>query len=216
MNENLTALAVIQAIGEKAAGRYRLRTDDAEIQPWLDCYPVDGADRAVLRLKRLSNKTDHWKTIAIALVPEPSGLQQSFSWIAAIKDDLLDPESADLYFIGAVTGSEVSMDFCTSIETREQFCRKYILRPGEQITDLMNRTFLSSLTDHTLETEIVDPLNTAIQQTGARLAHFSVARQVHWRDALLSGETGAALVDALFSEISQNDMLTTDETSAEN
>ena len=216
MNEKLTALAVTQAIGEKAAGKYQLRTDDAEIQSWLDCYHVDGADRAVLRLKRLSNKTDHWKTIAIALVAEPAELQQSFSWIASIKDELLDPESADLYFIGAVTNSEVSMEFCTSIETREQFCRKYILRPGEQITDLINRTFLSSFDEHSLETEIVDPLNTAIQQTGARLAHFSITRQHHWRDALLSGETGAALVDALFSEIPLDNTLTTNETSEEN
>jgi hypothetical protein len=216
MNENLTAAAVIQAISEKAAGKYQLRTDDAEIQSWLDGYSVDGADCAVLRLKRLSNLTNYWKTIAIALVPEPAGLQESFSWIAAIKDELLDPESSDLYFIGAITAGEVSMDFCTSIETKEQFCRKYILRPGEQIADLMNRTFLSSFAEHTLETEIVDPLNTAIQQTGARFAHFSADRQVHWREALLSGETGAALVDALFSEISQNDTLTTDETSAEN
>ncbi len=201
MNEKLTAQFIIDEITNKVQSKYSVRSDSDEITQWLAYDQEELPDRAVLRLKRLTNKSDNWKTIAISLVEEPTEFQKAFSWVATIKDDLLDPESADLYFIGAVTAVEVSPEFCTNIESKEQFCRKYILRPGETVNDLIERTFLSTLTNDVIQADIVDPLYTAIQQTGERIAAFSQLQQSHWRQAFLSGSSGAELIDELFKPI---------------
>jgi len=201
MKDTLTAQLIINEITNKAQSKYSVRSESEEISQWLAYNEENFTSRAVVRLKRLTNRSDNWKTIVISLVKEPMELQKSLSWVASIKDDLLDPESADLYFIGAITDTQVSLEFCTNIESKEQFCRKYILRPDESINELMERTFLSTLTDDVIQADIVDPLYTAIQQTGERMAAFSQDQQTHWRQALLSRLTGAELIDELFKPI---------------
>lgn len=201
MNDQLTLANLVAGINEKAKEKYVLRTEGEDIDQWMSYCPDNKDDYAIIRLKRHNNRSEFWKTILIAFVAEPDFFQSAFNWIASIKDELLDPETADLYFIGAVTASEVSIEFCTNIETKEQFCRKYILRPGETMQALMDRTFLATLDGSKLSTEIADPLFTAINQTGLRINTFTAGQQTHWRNVLLNGKTGADLIDDLFQQL---------------
>ena len=204
MNNSLTLDTIITSIKERAKQKYVIRTEGPDIVNWMAIELGEVIERTVLRLKRETNRSENWKTIVISIVTEPALFQTAFKWVATIKDELLDPETADLYFIGVVSSSDISLEFCTNIETKEQFCRKYILRPGEDVNDLIGRTFLSTLDENIISTDIVDPLHTAIQQTGARISSFSAYQQGHWRSALISGSTGAELIDDLFRELPNN------------
>jgi hypothetical protein len=216
MRNDISLQNMISEISNRAIGRYNLKTDDDDIRQWVGFRHEKLTEGSVLRLKRLDNPNNLWKTIVICLVREPAHFHDAFSWVADIRDDLPDPETADLYFIGAVTDTDVSQEFCTNLESKEQFCRKYIMRPSEDIPGLMDRTFLSSTTETEVSEEIVDPLFTAIQVTGEKLAQFTTEHQLRWRNMLISGHTGAELIDRLFIDVTALDQSQANETSGEN
>jgi len=216
MRNDISLQNMISEISNRAAGRYNLNADDDHIRQWTGFRHELLTEGGVLRLKRVDNPRDFWKTIVICLVRDPSQFHEAFSWVADIRDDLPDPETADLYFIGAVTGTDVSQEFCTNLESKEQFCRKYIMRPSEDIPALMDRTFLSSTTETEVSEDIVDPLFTAIQVTGEKLALFTSEHQLRWRNMLVSGHTGAELIDRLFINVIATDQFNANETPPEN
>ena len=206
---------LVEAFKDKALIKYLISDDDAFSLNLLEFAPVQLTEIGILRLKRNLNRTNNWKTLIIVLLDSVAEFPIAFQWVAAIKEELLDPESSDLYFIGAVKDNQISPELCTNIESGEQFCRKYILRPGETISDFLDRTFLANLIESKVEDELVDPLYMAIQLTAKRLPTFTAYQQEYWRDILLSGNSGAELIDQLFKQAPISLNTPEDETSGE-
>lgn len=154
----------------------------------------------LLRIKRNGYERASFKTLVFAAVDKEEDFRKVFSCVASIKEEVLDPESSDLYFVGTVKDRSISNASCTQIESTEQFCRKYILRPDESLDGLLDRTFLSDLTSTAFEQEIVDPLLMALQQTAERMPVFGSGMQDRWYSLLRSGLGGADLIEALFGD----------------
>ena len=216
MSEELNIHQLVEAFTNKASERYELAAKDVLISNLTELAPVELTEIGIIRLKRSINKTNNWKTLILTVLGSVSDFQMAFRWVAAIKEELLDPESSDLYFIASVKNNEISPELCTNIESGDQFCRKYVLRPGETLIEFLDRTFLANLTESKVEDEIVDPLYMAIQQTAQRLPAFTEHQQEYWRETLLSGNSGAELIDHLFKQLPISLHTNYNETSGEN
>jgi hypothetical protein len=114
------------------------------------------------------------------------------------KEELLDPESADLYLIVMLENMDLTLEECVSMEASEKFCRKFILRPDETIEDLMKRTFLPVIIEDKTTDAVFDPLTVALNDTGKDAEWFSANERDRWRALLLSSKSGHDLVEKLF------------------
>jgi hypothetical protein len=184
-------------------GRFQLQESTLSV---LLCLDETSIAKKVLRIQRIKqdNITYHenWKTILIAEVHTKEEIQFAQEWSAIVKDALLDPETADLYLfiIYAPNVFDISIDECNSIESSEQYCRKYIQRPGKTAIELIERTFLSKLEDIQQQNDVIDPINTAIAATAEKHSWFTDEEQKKWRTALLSENSGYDLIELLFSK----------------
>ncbi len=88
MRNDISLQNMISEISNRAAGRYNLNTDDDHIRQWTGFRHELLTEGGVLRLKRVDNPRDFWKTIVICLVHDPSQFHEAFSWVADIRDDL--------------------------------------------------------------------------------------------------------------------------------
>lgn len=160
--------------------------------------------KEILRIKRLGIKVDSWKTIVLVEIEanDEDGikveLKKAISWLASIKEFLLGAESTDLYLFLAFN-SEVCIEECLRIESTEQFCRKYVLLPGEEISEFVNRTFLQKIknSEDTIDGE--DPLERAFSETAAKYKWLTPKIQKTWKKAF-ADLSGSELVDALLKE----------------
>lgn len=200
MNREIKVQDFVTELSAVGDGRYMIVDNDDVILHLAKITPDELTDIGIVRLKRIKNASKYWKTIVISTIQSISELSTVFTWIANIKEELVDPESADLYLFTAIHDAELSDELCTNLEASEQFCRKYILRPNERISNMLERTFMSNLLGQQVEGDIVDPLHMAIEKTALKKTTFSESKQNHWREALLSGKSGAELIDALFKE----------------
>jgi hypothetical protein len=164
------------------------------------------ANKQVLRIQRIkqnnSSNSENWKTLLIVEIQSKEEIRSALEWSAIVKDSLLDPETADLYLFIIFDRSdiEISIDECYNIESSEQYCRKYIQRPGNTPIELIERTFLSKLEDVQQQGDAIDPINTVMAATAEKHAWFTDDEQKKWRNALLSNNSGFELIDLLFSE----------------
>jgi len=191
----------VKVIAELAKDKYQIDSTGVFVEKILSLAPKQLEDKRVIRLQRISTGSNNWRTFLMAVLDSQDEVNLVLQWAADTKDELLDPESADLYLIAAIKDSNFSVDQCINIESGEQFCRKYILRPGETESDLVNRTFLGSLKGEVTKEEISDPLLGALARAGSEKEWFNAAEQAHWHEAFLSGKTGAELVDLLFADV---------------
>ena len=157
--------------------------------------------KEILRIKRRSTKVDSWKTLVFIEI-EADGeneikgeLKKAISWIASVKESLLGEENTDLYLFLAFSGGG-SEEECLRIEATEQFCRKYVLLPGEQIPDFVNRTFLQRLLNNIDSVDGSDPLERAFSKTVAQYGWLTPEVQKTWKKAF-SNLSGSELLDAL-------------------
>ena len=160
--------------------------------------------KEILRIKRLGIKVDRWKTLVLVEIEADNEndikveLKKAISWLASVKESLLGTESTDLYLFLAFN-SMVSIEECLRIESTEQFCRKYVLLPGEEISEFVNRTFLQKII-YSADTIIAeDPLERAISETVAKYSWLTPEIQKKWKKAF-SDLSGSELVDALLEE----------------
>ena len=200
MNSNLTAQIVLESLRDAAMQRYDSVLDGDDVSYLCSLHPNRLSDFGILRLKRSSHSASCYKTIAVNVVENPSEFHESFRWLASMKEVILDPESSDLYFVGAIKNEAVSKEMCITIESGEQFCRKYVMRPEEEMQSFIDRTFLSNLNADELNDDITDPLIAAISKTSLALPEFEEELQKHWQSALLSGKAGADIANDLFSK----------------
>ncbi|WP_378956284.1 ABC-three component system middle component 1 [Pelosinus sp. sgz500959] len=161
-------------------------------------------NKGILRIKRLGIKVDSWKTLALVEIEADDEndikveLKKAISWLAAVKEFLLGTESTDLYLFLAFNG-EVCIEECLRIESTEQFCRKYVLLPGEEISEFVNRTFLQKLINSGATIDGEDPLERAFSETAAKYKWLTPEIQKTWKKAF-SDLSGSELVDALLKE----------------
>lgn len=157
--------------------------------------------KEILRIKRLSTEVDSWKTLVFIEIEADSEseikteLKNAFSWIAAVKENLLGLESTDLYLFLAFN-SEISTEECLRIESTEQFCRKYVLLPNEEISVFVNRTFLQKIVSNKDAVYSKDPLERAFLNTVTQYSWLTPEIQKRWKKAF-SELSGSELFEAL-------------------
>lgn len=160
--------------------------------------------KEILRIKRLGIKVDSWKTLVLIEIESDDEnnikveLKKAISWLALVKESLLGAESTDLYLFLAFN-SKVNIEECLRIESTEQFCRKYVLLPNEEIPDFVNRTFLQKLLNSTDTIKGEDPLERAFSETVAQHSWLTPEIQKRWKKAF-ADLSGSELFDALLEE----------------
>jgi hypothetical protein len=107
----------------------------------------------------------------------------------------LGPESTDLYLFLAFN-SIISTEECLRIESTEQFCRKYVLLPNEEIFDLLDRTFLQEFISSEDTAKSTDPLERAFSNTLDQFSWLTPEVQKRWKKAF-SELSGSDLFDEL-------------------
>ncbi|MBJ6120063.1 hypothetical protein JAO76_17790 [Pontibacter sp. BT310] len=162
----------------------------------------DAIKRAVIRIQRRINSAvpmlNTWKTLLIVELKTSSDLKLALKWTSVVQDSLLDPETSDLYLFIAFT-EPTALESCLRVESTEQFCRKYVLRPNESPQELLDRSFLCRLESTSQELIGLDPLYNALLDTSSDHIWFDAKEQNRWKVAFLSNLTGGELVDELFT-----------------
>lgn len=181
--------------------RYRFDDNDDFIDELLSFSPENLKHKEILRIKRLNAEVDRWKTLIFVEIADDSeseikaGLKDALSWVASIKEKLLEPEATDIYLFLAFD-REISAEECLRIESTEQFCRKYVLLPREEFPDFINRTFLQKLTNSKSTSESTDPLERAFLNTFTQFTWLTPEVQKRWKKAF-SELSGSELFDQL-------------------
>lgn len=164
------------------------------------------AKKDVLRIQRNkeneSSNVPYWKTLLIVEIQNKEEIRSALEWSAIVKDALLDPETADLYLfiVFEKDRADISIEECYSIESSEQYCRKYVERPDKTPLELIERTFMSKLEEAHQEADAVDPINSVMSSTAEKHSWFTDEEQKKWRAVLLSDNSGNELVELLISE----------------
>lgn len=160
--------------------------------------------KEVIRIKRLGIEVNNWKTLLLIEIEatdednRKAELKKAISWLALVKESLLGVENTDLYLFLVFNG-DVSKEECLRIESTEQFCRKYVLMPDEEIYDFLNRTFLQKIIDSTGDTGLEDPLERAFLHTASQYSWLTLEIQKKW-NKYFAELSGSELVDALVKE----------------
>ena len=202
-NIDLFVLKVIEIAG----ARFEIHQQDVIIDDILLSSSEELQYRTVLRVRRTNNTKGGWRTLLIASMTDKKDLTHVIRWAAECRDLLSEPEASDLYLFIDAQVCNLSLGEATKIESSEQFCRKYVTRPNEDLSTLLKRTFLCQLVGAELPTKISDPLIDALTKTGDEYSWFNENEQSLWQKAFLSGETGSELVDTLFTpEIGVEDL----------
>jgi|GEM_PF-1672818 len=189
--------------------RYSLQEDLGQSDGFKTLFPGEKENVHVLRLKRKDAPLASWKTLLFVFEADQRIMPQCFTWAASVQEELLNNESSDLYlFIIPKASDRIPIENCIYIESSDQFCRKYVMRPEETFLDLINRTFLYQTQHNTQINEISDPLIAALDKTGNSLMTFTPEEQNVWKNILLSEKPGIETLEALMNaslENKQND-----------
>jgi len=185
-------------------GRYEIMSNSDLITDLINLVDENLKNKDIIRLRRNGILVDNWKTIVLIVIEATveneikDELKNAISWIANVKESLLNGENSDLYlFLGFK--ESVSKEECWRIESTEQFCRKYVLLPEEDIAEYINRTFLQELIPITTTIGGNDPLEKAFSKTITKHAWLTPEIKLKWKNALLN-LYGSDLVDALLED----------------
>ena len=189
---------IITAVNNMSKGKFSLEYENDICQQIRALSSPILVKKSVLRLTRIYGIGASPRTIIVAIIGSTNELESLLEWCASTKDELLDPESADLYMLGFHENKTLSLEECINIEASEQFCRKYIKRPEESLEELLERTFLGPIDDIKSNEELVDPLQQALANTAKDYPWLNTEEREKWRNAFLSGNSGADLIDILF------------------
>lgn len=185
-------IATIQA---RAKGRFDFVSGCTDLMPVVS-EPMQITEANVCRLRR-NQAESGWRTILIAECNfSPEAIHSVYTWAADVRELLPEPETADLYMF--LIAREIPDEEAARIETDDRFCRKVVLRGGELVTSLLDRTFLANAFQEADAGAIGDPLQTALSGLSDEHAWMH-AYQKSWRELLLSGKSGVELADALMA-----------------
>lgn len=182
--------------------RFYIENQSGTIAEMLALLPENIVDKQVLRFCRQhtsDTSRQFWKTLLIGSIGSDN-LRDVLQWAALCKEVLLDPETSDIYlFIMWFGDNSPSIEECLRIEANEDFCRKFVLRPGETIESFIERTFLKKIeTPQPLDLG-QDPLITAFSGLEEHFSWFDEAEKTRWKEAFNSGASGSDLFDALIT-----------------
>lgn len=160
--------------------------------------------KKIYRIKRSDAKVNNWKTLVLVEIQANENvdikaeLKYTISWIALIKQSLLGTENSDLYLFLAFNSDNACLEECLRIESTEEFCRKFVLLPGESISDFLNRTFLQKMEENR-NTIGGDPLENALSKTAVEYGWLTNELKKKWKFAFLS-LSGSDLAEKLLEE----------------
>lgn len=203
---------LLSQIKERAGQRFNNITNSDQIEKILELANADLNDCSVIFLKRAANPGAGSRTLLVAALPNKEALPSATRWAAEVRANLPEPETADL-FLFLIIGN-VSDDIAARVEADEQFCRKYVVRPTEKITDMLDRSFLAPVYAPSQiatpgaapATALSDPLAKAFTATMQTHAWFNEHHQQTWRAALLSGVGGPEIVELLLASSGANEI----------
>lgn len=161
-------------------------------------------NKGILRLKRKNAEIDKWKTLVLVEIEAKNEnemkqeLKKAISWLASVKEILLGTENSDLYLFLAFS-DDLCIEECLRIESTEQFCRKYVLLPGEEISNFLNRTFLQKILNVKDAATIEDPLERAFFETAVEHSWLTPEIQKKWKKAFAE-LSGSELADVVLAE----------------
>ncbi len=150
------------------------------------------ADVSALKLRREEVPDSRGRTVLIAVIDKAEDWRTVSRWTAQVRDMVPEPETSDLYLILLAEG--FSSHNCSRIEADEQFCRKYVTSSLDEISSLLDRTFLAPLSVSSIGGGIVDPVTAAFQSTQSKHAWLTTTVQERWLKTFLSEKTGKDLV----------------------
>ena len=198
-SDNNIRQQLVTSISDAVAERFILVSESDKIDALKALASEALNDIDVLRIQRRSTGTTGWRTFIIAYLDSAKEIDRALEWSAYCKEELLDPESADLYLLIIINNLDMSIEECVNIEANEKFCRKFILRPNEGINDLLKRTFLLPIDDQAGSGKILDPLTIALANTAKTSSWLSSEELHRWRGLLLSSSSGQDLIELLFN-----------------
>lgn len=199
MNKTINS-QIVEAIRTTVKERFIVELESDIIINLKQLAPSKIIEKEIIRLQRISSTKGGWRTFLVATLQQTGDIDYAIQWAASSKEEILDPQAADLYLIIEIKNNDLTLEQCISIEAGEKVCRKLILRPNEQINELIERTFLAPVEETVSDEQIMDPLTVALRETASTQDWFNANQQTRWRSILLSGLTGAELIDALFDE----------------
>jgi len=188
------------AICEMIKDRFKLEDNGAFKNKLISLADEDLKHKEILRIRRNGIQGDYWKTLALIEIETDtkSELKKAISWIASIKESLLGSEDSDLYLFLAFNDL-VSKEECLRIESTENFCRKYVLLPEEEISEFVNRTFLQKIEANSDTIDGNDPLEKAFSSTAVIHNWLTPEMQKKWKKAFLN-LYGSELIDVLLED----------------
>ena len=199
MSDDKIKQQLVTSISDAIAERFIVVSESDEIDTLKGLAPETLKDFDVLRIQRRSTGTTGWRTFIITYLNSAKEIDIALEWSAYCKEELLDPESADLYLLIIITKPDITIEECVNIEASEKFCRKFILRPGEEINDLLKRTFLLPIEDQAVSGNILDPLTIALTNTAKNSPWLNSDELQRWRNILLSSANGHDLIELIFN-----------------
>jgi hypothetical protein len=191
---NMSIDNLISAIYSRAQGRFTLASGSESES----ARRRANQQQYVCRLKRVSQDAG-WRTILIAESDfSDENIQSAYGWAADYREQMLEPETADLYLFLLVKG--IPDEEASRIETDDRFCRKFVMRQKESSAEMLDRTFLAMPTTESSTGNFTDPLQTAF--AAVAIDHpWTRAHLETWREMLLSGKTGSELAQTLTSTL---------------
>jgi len=139
------------------------------------------------------------KTILVTGI-EPDQIRDVLQWAALCKEVLLDPETSDVYLFIMWPGEyNPSIEECLRIEANEDFCRKFVLRPGETVESFIERTFLKKIDAPEPLDLGQDPLISAFSGLEQQFSWLDEGEKARWRAAFNSGASSFELFNTLLT-----------------
>lgn len=182
-------------IRDRARGRFDVFIDNSLTN--LAEQPLN--DVTALKVRRTIRPLSSGRTMLLAAIDKIEDWKIVVRWTAQVRDILPEPETSDLYLILLAQG--FSAHNRSRIEADEQFCRKYVTSSLNEMPQLLDRTFLASLSASDIGTEIVDPVTAAFIATQNNHAWLTNPLQEQWLKTFLSEKPGKDLIPGIIDNV---------------
>lgn len=182
-------------IRERAQNRFDVFLDNS--LTFLAEQPL--SDVTALKVRRTGKPSSSGRTILLAAIDKIEDWKIVVRWTAQVRDMLPEPETSDLYLILLAQG--FSEHNRSRIEADEQFCRKYVTSSLDELPQLLDRTFLASLSASDIDADIVDPVTAAFMETQINHAWLTNNLQDQWLKTFLSEKPGKDLIPDIINNV---------------
>lgn len=170
---------------DRASPRFEIEVGGDRVDELIG-LAAKGLDADVLRLRRPGAPGCRTLLVACGADAPEETARAALRWAADVRDALPEPEPADLYLF---LDTPLQHDIGARIEADDRFCRRFVVRAKEPPEDLLDRTFLATMTESNPSEAPSDPLSDA----------FKALPEVpaSWRAALLGETRGGELAEDL-------------------